>query len=98
MSTPVLATLDFTKPFVIECNASGFGIGIVFMQKVKKFEVPMGCPTGLSCDLWLGTKHKVLSNCFPCCFRTVFLLSKTANKYELYPLKICPLGSDLMSL
>ena len=36
MSTPpVLALPNFTKPFVVKCDVSGMGLGVVLMQDNK---------------------------------------------------------------
>ncbi|GFY77107.1 retrovirus-related Pol polyprotein from transposon 297 [Trichonephila inaurata madagascariensis] len=38
---PVLYSLDFTKPFIIQCDASNLGIGIVLLQVCENEEHPI---------------------------------------------------------
>jgi hypothetical protein len=56
----------------------------------------MGCPTGLSFDLLLGTMFGCFQTVFPAVLGQPSRCSKQPTVSELYPLKICPQIFGLM--
>jgi hypothetical protein len=52
----VLTLLDFTKPFVVECDASRYGIGVVLMQN----NIPISSQPRTGKSLFLSTYEKKL--------------------------------------
>ena len=48
--TPFLSILDFTKPFVLECDTSGTSLGVV----LTKQGIPLAFTSKQLCDRHLG--------------------------------------------
>lgn len=57
INPPILALLDFSKPFIIECDTSSVGIGIVLMQGGRPLAYLSQALRGKALDLSTSKKR-----------------------------------------